>query len=168
MVQAAVEGAIDFSTADLLARNWWTKLVWIVNAVEKRNSLTILTRQHAQHIAVLDYQNFTLDKNLFEKHWKDANDVMTNMFNLLHPWESKKTESPKDKYKDIFEQWKNKYGDIKDPAVKAKFDQLADKINNINKQKKEKAKNTKSPRQLQQDALRKVVEGRRNKRKEKK
>jgi hypothetical protein len=161
MVQAAAEKVIDFTTADLLARNWWTKMHWLLGEMDKKNTLTMLTMQHAQHVAVLDYQNYQLDKNLFDQHWTAANDIMKLVFNNFYPHKPEAIE-PTNKYKDLMDKWNAKFGDIKDPNVKAKYAKLAKEILQKHKAKKEKLSNTKTPAQQQNDTLKKVYESRRN------
>lgn len=125
MVQAAVSGAIDFREADLLDRYWWLKLRWTLNQLEDNNAVEVLKLQHAQHCAVADY---TLEEQAFKYHWDGANSTSREVSNLLFPWAKKAKADSKSRSKELMAEWKKRYGDIRDPQVRKKFEDLADKL----------------------------------------
>jgi len=159
MVRASVAKAIDFHTADLTDYKWWLKLRWVLNRLEDENTIDVFRLQHAQHASVLSYD---LSKETFDSHWDAANTIIKNVFALYFPWaeESKKDAQKKTHY-DLIQVWKERYGDINDPAVKEKYDKLAEKVSRMHANQK--ANPRKSKFQRQNEMLQKVVTNRKQK-----
>ncbi len=156
MVQAAAAGAIDFDTADILSRHWWLKLRWTLDRLEDTNSIDVYALQHAHHASVLDYD---MPKEAFDKHWTSANDIIKSIHALQFPWaESVQKNKNQQKTAEMFDKWREKFGDIKDPKVKEHYDTIAAKI----KDALEKRRNQPKP-ESQNDKLKKVLERRKKK-----
>ncbi len=96
-----------------------------MDRLEDLNTLGMYHMQHRQHVAVLDY---SLEKQVFDSHWGMANDLLHKSFVMNFPWA--KDTNKKQKQRDIDElmaQWKERYGDPKDPEVQARFMRVAKK-----------------------------------------
>ncbi len=117
MVQAAAGNHIDFSTAELRGRRWWTKTRWIMDQLEMNNVKELLKLQHSQHVQVIDYSS---DDSAFDSHWKQANAIMTSTYDILFPWLMKDKDRNPAREK-IMEDWKKQYGNL----PKGYFDKIA-------------------------------------------
>lgn len=123
MVQAAAIRGIDYAEANPRNRYWWLKVRWIVDRLEDLNTEKVFMMQHAQHAAVLDYKL----EGIFDKHWDDANRVMTGVYELNFPWDRNANDKArKSAQEKLMEQWRAKYGDPNDPKVQAHFKKVAD------------------------------------------
>lgn len=158
MVQAAVTGAVDFSTAALLDRHWWLKLRWILDRFEDVQAIDVFKLQHAQHMAVVEYG---LEKQTFETHWKGGNDLIQRIYAVNFPWAAKTTQPGGKDYDDLLTKWKEKFGDIKDPKVREKFNRIARAMHQHNKRRRIQA--AERPSNPQRAKLQKLISSRRNK-----
>lgn len=121
MVRAAARTGLDFKHSDHRARFWWLKVRWIINQLEDDDVLSLFRMQHNQHCSVLSYQT----PEAFKQHWDEANKLLDKIYSLLIPWDKKASKKRGNDYSDLIEQWKHVYGDLKDPKVKAHFDDVA-------------------------------------------
>jgi hypothetical protein len=124
MVQAAARAGLDFSAAATRDRYWWMKARWILDQLENEHSIDLYKLQHAQHVAVLDYS--LPSQQTFDTHWNGANKSLTQIFALKFPWLGDADTKGRDSAIDgMLAQWRAKYGDMKDPAVRKKYTDLA-------------------------------------------
>lgn len=161
MVQAAASGAIDFANADLLDRQWWLKLRWILDRLEDEHMVDVYRLQHAQHASVLDYE---LDKQVFETHWEGGNKLIKKVYGTHFPWNSEQVHEDQKKkiYDELVEKWRARFGDLRDPAVKEKYDRMAKAMHDYNIQRRTRVETTTNPTR---DSLRKILAHRRKIRK---
>lgn len=126
MVQAAANAGLDFAAASPRDRHWWLKLRWVLDRTEDLSSQQVFEMQHAQHVGVIDHR---MDKAAFDHHWSGANKLLRDTYKLCFPW-VREAEAPKDtRNKDVdalMNVWKQKYGDINDPKVRARFKSIAE------------------------------------------
>lgn len=125
MVKAALCGAIDFSKAEFLSRQWWIKLRFILNELETQQVIEFFKLQHNQHCAVLSYQS---PDTTFSKHWDDANKLISQIFRLQFPWYGDEKQSKQKQYSQMIDQWEKIYGNRKDPKVKEWIKRVADAL----------------------------------------
>lgn len=157
MIQAAVDGVIDYSTANLLDRRWWVKLRWLLDRYEAKQTCEVLKLQHNQHLSVLAYD---LKQETFDHHWKGANNITKSIFEMTFPWSSKVTK-PEAKIDDaLLATWKERFGDIKDPKVKQYYAKQVQMMKELASNRKV----AKSPIEISRENLRKVAEARKAKR----
>jgi hypothetical protein len=155
MVQAAASGAIDFAAADLLDRRWWTKVRWILDRIEETNVLTVLQLQHAQHASVV---NYNLSKEAFDQHWNGGNDLIKTVHDIQFPWAKKQQAAASNRGRsDLLEEWKQRFGDYKDPEVRKHYDRVAKAMHERNKAVKAAYE---LPGTKQRQALQKLIAGR--------
>lgn len=122
MVLAAATGKVDFVAADFRDRAWWLRTRWQLDQLEDERLQKVLELQHTQNLAVLS--GGAVEQS-FEHHWKHANQNITSLHELMFPWLSGSAEKNRmSEIAQLRQQWVNKYGDPRDPKVKAKLDKI--------------------------------------------
>lgn len=107
MVQAAAEGAVDFSRADILDPGWWRKVKWITDYLSRRNRKELYQGQLAQHLAVVDYG---LPQLTFERHWSSGNELITRICNMLMPWIDTTPPTPEEIAAKLYDRYVTEFG----------------------------------------------------------
>jgi hypothetical protein len=128
MVQAAAHGVVDFSTADLLDRQWWMKLWWMLDQVEADNLVLVRQMEHAHNISLLDYY---LEQKIFDLHWDRAVQALRDTWDTLFPWckmGGDATASAKDK---LTAAWIKQWGDPNDPETLRKIKLTVDYLKSM-------------------------------------
>ncbi len=122
IIQAARTGAIDFGRAKLLDRHWWLKLKFILNNLETDSLFRILKARQDQHLAAILTPN--ISQSSFDTHWSSANDAIGKMTESLFPWMGDmSSKAVKNRNIQMMaDAWKQRWGDPKDPKVKANID----------------------------------------------
>lgn len=158
MVQVAAKNGMNFNDADMRGRWWWLKVKWLIERIEDENLINIFSRQHSQHIAVLSYD--PIQAQAFTKHWEEANKLLKEIHSLTFPWaKGSKERIGKDEIDSLMDQWTKTFGDRRDPAVKRKFDKVAEAI----RAKTAKAINKSGKTQTTKEKFNKLAERRRKK-----
>lgn len=107
MVQAAAEGAIDFSQADNLDPHWWRKVKWITDYLSRKNRKELYHEQLSQHMAVADYD---LPQLTFEHHWDSGNELINKICNMLLPWIDTTPPTPEEIAAKLYERYVEEFG----------------------------------------------------------
>lgn len=129
--QAAFEGVVDFSKARPSDRDWWMRLRWLLDELEKENLRRVQELQLKLNFAVLDYN--TDPEKQFDYHWNRSNEFITKIYNGLFPWEAKKfvpaaRNAVNNEYKSLVNEWKRRFGDPNDPKVAAGINSLYERL----------------------------------------
>lgn len=144
MVQASASKAIDFSAAETRDRRWWLKLSWILDRLEETNIVELLKLQHAQNIALLDYKT---SQEALDKHWKTANQLITEINTLNFPWYDTKV-AKQNNYDAFIDDWEKTFGSRKDPKTQEMIRRSVEALK----------KKSEMHRQRQQEALQRQKE----------
>lgn len=124
--QAHIEGFLDCREARLFDRNWWLRVKWTLDWVERRNRNEVRRLRHELNCALLDY--FTGDE-LVDLHWDQALTLEQSVAKVLLPWEKhKKKRLTRRQFHDLVEMWRAAWGSEKDPAVAEKIQRTAEHL----------------------------------------
>lgn len=115
---------MDFAAADLRSRHWWMKARWILDRVESDNTEKMLRIKHAQNLSVLDYK---LEQQAFNAHWDESNKLISATYHLNFPWAKAHEDNTRQtQIAKLMEEWKRRFGDPDDPAVKDRYKRVAE------------------------------------------
>jgi hypothetical protein len=123
MVQAACEGMIDYSKADLLDPKWWQKFWLVLDYVGRVATSKSLEYKFAFNLAVLDYRT---DQTTLDAHWEAAEHLRTKLCRSIMPWIDTGPEDTKEKLEAMRERYIETWGDPQDPAYQAEMQRLID------------------------------------------
>ena len=130
LVRAAAKQGVDFRAADALSRSWWTRTKWILDQMDTDSQLDIFRLQHAQNLAIIP--GVVTDKQGFRKHWDNANDLLTQIFNEHFPWQAKDS-SRTDQITQMRTAWIARWGDPNSPEGKQRIDNTVRELERRNK-----------------------------------
>jgi hypothetical protein len=122
MVQAAAEGSIDFSKAELWGRRWNSKVYKILGYLYDRNSREQMQILHRQNVGYMASKSLTQES--FDRISKLNSNLYDRIVDTYYPSVAQKStqKSDIDKYTKL---WEDQYGDMNDPEVKAKIEATA-------------------------------------------
>lgn len=125
MVQAAVEGSIDFRSADPRDSKWWTRTLWVASELARGRHLRYL-EQAANHRRAL-MANSGFEPDVWSGIRDQATETLDRIYGNLFPWIADKDASvgigSLDAAK-LAKMWEDRWGDPSDPAVAAEIDEL--------------------------------------------
>jgi len=117
--QAAAEGLIDFSKAQLLDRYWWKRLDILLYQLEKRNYYDVIKTQHNQCSNALTYCD---DDEIFKSYWKSCNDLLNDLYSSYFSWvKEKELSKNNDVIKQLREEYIANFGDPDTPEAKQRI-----------------------------------------------
>jgi hypothetical protein len=118
MVQAALEGAVDYTKADRRDPNWYRKLRLILEGINRRNNLDITRLSYEKTLAVLGNSRLTDDS--FKEAQQSAQTTFRRLIGLYRPWEGQdEDEQRRREFADYRQRYINAFGmDPYDPEFK--------------------------------------------------
>lgn len=127
MVQAATEGAIDFTQADPQDNWWWRRTSWILSDLLRKRNLTYLQNIVGVNLAYLS--SIRANHPSFGDLQQRVADGTESIQGMLFPWLSKEEQLGQSEIDQLVQQWRDAFGDPNDPDVKAGIGQLVEAIN---------------------------------------
>lgn len=124
MVQAAVEGSIDFRSADPQDSRWWTRTLWITSELARGRHLRYLEQSASHRRALMSNAGFEPDD------WSNIRDQATETLNRIYgnlfPWaaDSDASGTSQQEAERLAKMWEERWGNPSDPAVAAEIDEL--------------------------------------------
>lgn len=124
MVRAAVSGAIDYSRADPTDINWRLKQRLVLQEIQRREDVQLLTAEHREWLAYVAHGSLTDDS--FAAVKKEASAALGRLQKAVFPWI--KTPEPKPENDTILDDEAQKLVDAykkwqaESPANKAEVD----------------------------------------------
>lgn len=125
MVQAAVEGSIDFRSADPRDSRWWTKTLWVTGELARGRHLRYL-EQSANHRRAL-MANSGFEPEDWTAIRDQATETLDRIYANLFPWVADKNASvgtSQHEAERLAKMWEERWGNPSDPAVAAEIDEL--------------------------------------------
>jgi hypothetical protein len=118
LVQAAVEGVIDFREARLNDRYWWKRVNVLLKGLERRNRFLSYDAMFRMHLALV--ANSGLTEESFDKEKQIVQELYYDVIGQLRPWEGVSwKERKKAEVKSLRQQYIDNFGvDPADPAFK--------------------------------------------------
>jgi hypothetical protein len=118
IVDAAVEGLVDFRETNLLDNRWWRRLQILANGLARQKeakSIDAAFRYHLSQVA-----NGSLTEDSFKKSQEQAQDSYHDLIGRIKPWQGKDFISRKKReMTDYRQQYIDAWGvDPTDPAFK--------------------------------------------------
>lgn len=119
MIQAAVEGVVDFTKARLNDSQWWKRTLTLLRTVERRNSLIL--HQAAFHHQLALVANSGLTNDSFTAVQERAQELFWDIVGKVKPWEGANyTERKKREFTDARQKYIDNFGvDPMDPQFQA-------------------------------------------------
>lgn len=129
IVQAAVDGLIDYSKARLRDNAWWRRLRILLKGVQRKNHLVDLTAAYNYELALLS--NSRLTDESFQSGQERAKELYYDIVSILRPWEGANyAERKKQEFDDHRQSYIDAFGvDPLDPEFQEWEAQQIDKIN---------------------------------------
>jgi hypothetical protein len=106
MIQAGVDGIIDFREARSQDPQWWRRCVWLMRAMERQNEFKRLSA--AFQLTLTQLGNTRLTSDSYAKLQEAATTCFYDLVGTLKPWEGKDYE---DRKKNEFADYRQRYVD---------------------------------------------------------
>jgi len=121
--QAHFDGDINLGEARPFDRHWRIKLVWTLDAVERRNFKQLSMMQHDLHCGAVTY---LAGQKTLDTHWNQAIDLQSRVKKLLFPWLEVGDNTAV--YKRLTTAWEHTYGRLDDPETQRKLDEAVSQL----------------------------------------
>ncbi len=135
MLQAQVEGVVDFAAADLLDPRWWRHLGLMLDQLERRNLLDVQTASHQHCLAV--YISSAEDPKLQQQLQERSQQLVKQRLGMLFPWLLEASSvDPRQAARAMAQTWRKVYGDPDDPKMAEKIRKTAEALRRGTKQRR--------------------------------
>jgi hypothetical protein len=119
MVQAAIDGVIDYTEFDSHDAKSWIRLRILLAELHKRHVSKIWELSHRQQLSIMAHSG--MKQESLDKAWDNASDMVDKISSIYFPWqdddESQDRKSADERMRD---QWVAAWGDPDDPEVAAR------------------------------------------------
>lgn len=125
MVQAAVEGSIDFRSADPRDSRWWTRTLWVTSELARGRHLRYLEQAASHRRALMSNPGFAPE--VWSGIRDQATETLDRIYGTLFPWVPTGDASGGTSQQEaarLAKMWEDRWGDPNDPAVAAEIDEL--------------------------------------------
>ena len=123
MVQAAAAGAINFRDADILDREWWTKVKWLVEAYDSQKRVDLCHVQLRRTSLMMANTDDSADYNA---ELADYKTTLNKLIAEMYPWEDTGPQSLEEVGEVMRDQYLETFGDPNSPEGKAEIQKLLD------------------------------------------
>lgn len=133
MLKAAVEGTIDFSTANFHDRLWYLRLDLVLHEMTDRTTLEYLRVSQIRHLTYMTIPNIET------KHWEDHRDAEHSTYEdyirlLLGEYDDDKEDRQTRINRALTSAWANEFGDPDDPQTQLRIEAAAFQLSMQRKQ----------------------------------
>ena len=121
-MRSAARRGINFAEADLLGRWWWVKVAWVLDEEDRGAARELAKAEHAQYVGAFDNSP---GSKAMKKNWESATASIIRLHNAYYPWNKQREPSMRDDAKLMLDEWKRRFGDPRDPKVRARINATA-------------------------------------------